>query len=395
MSPYGKVRLTSLGGREDLNELAGSRVNLLELIEWLSSASHWGGTSGGGELASGDPDPGRGCGDGGSGGGSGGGEDRVAEETLAVLTASAVRKGSLDQMELEACREDMLDTLRRCISAGKPIQLTLMAFPFKVPNPAKVGSRTMPDLAELTSILRLCHLREKIEACYEPGLEVHLIHDGSYIADIFGVDREEVRLYEAYLKRLIEASGADDFIHTHDFLDLLRARHTEVQSNLARMRKKTLQWWRATRDSEERRERFRKTLGMINLRDLSSEEAEALLEAADRGRLEAPYREVEARVHHAMRTYHLRDAILHEFDPRPRCFPDAIHATSQERPRRLALWLVRRGESRLPWHGVGLIDEQLHLRVTLHTELRDDDRYRTVFLEDEDTPFFRVEMTSS
>jgi hypothetical protein len=374
MSVYGKVRLTSLGGRGDLGELAGSHVNLSELVEWLSSSVDWGEatpSTNGIHVA-----------------------DHVTEEVLRLLTASAVRKGSLEQMELEACRQEMLTTLERCISAGKPIQLTLMAFPFKVPNPAKVGSRTQPDLAELTALLRLCHLREKIAACHAPGLEVHLIHDGSYIADIFEVDLEEVRRYEAYLNRLIEASGADGFVHTHDFLDLLAVHRAEIQPNLARMRQETLGWWRANRDSEEWRERFRKTLGMINLRELSAEEADSLLEAADHGRLEAPYRELEARVHHAMRTYHLRDSILHRFDPRPRCFPDAIHTTSQERPRRLALWLVRRGESRLPWHGVGLIDDQLHLRVTLHKDVADEDRHQPVFLEDEGTPFFHVEAPS-
>ncbi len=133
---------------------------------------------------------------------------------------------------------------------------------------------------------------------------------------------------------------------------------------------------------------------MMNLRDLSVSEAAYLLTQAECGRLPEEYRDLEIRVHRAMLSYHLRDSILHQFDPRPRWFPDAIHATTQERPRRLALWLIRRGQSRLPWHGVGLIDQRLQLRVALHANLIDDERYRPVFLEAESTPFFYVETSS-
>jgi pyoverdine/dityrosine biosynthesis protein Dit1 len=83
-----------------------------------------------------------------------------------------------------------------------------MAFPFKVPNPAKVGPRRMPDLAELAAIVRLYNLNTKVKSIYPPGMEIHIIHDGSYIADVFGVALEEVRSYEKYFARLVQATGA-------------------------------------------------------------------------------------------------------------------------------------------------------------------------------------------
>ena len=72
---------------------------------------------------------------------------------------------------------------------------------------------------------------------------------------------------------------------------------------------------------------------------------------APTGSLPSGFECVERRVHRAMVGYYVQDAVIHQFDPRPHCFPDAIHATTQNRPGRLSLWLVRRGRSLLPWHG--------------------------------------------
>lgn len=94
----------------------------------------------------------------------------------------------------------------------------------------------------------------------------------------------------------------------------------------------------------------------------------------------------------AMLRYFLRDRLLHAFDPRPKCFPDAIHATTQCRPRRLAIWMVDRGRSLLPWHGVGAIDRTGRWRVALAREVLRNPSYRPVFLEGEDTPFFYREV---
>jgi hypothetical protein len=92
-----------------------------------------------------------------------------------------------------------------------------------------------------------------------------------------------------------------------------------------------------------------------------------------------------------MLQYHLRDAILHRFDPRPEHFPDAIHATTQVRPRRLALWLIRRGRSLLPWHGVGVLDVRGQARVDFVERVLNNPCYRPVFVDREQTPFFYLE----
>lgn len=319
------------------------------------------------------------------------GRGHPAQQLLFLLVSSAYRKGSLHSMRFAECQQALLRTIRRSIDVGRPVPLTLMAFPFKVPNPAKVGARVLPDLAELAAILRLCELNAEAKTFYEPGLEIHIIHDGSYIADIFGIPLPEVRQYERYFAGLLRAAGAGDFIFTHDFLDLFGRSAGEIERQLEDFKAATLRWWYGHRSSPEWTHLFAKTLGMMNLREIPSCVVRRLMAEARAGSLDCEYRPLERRVHQAMLNYHLRDSLLHGFDPRPNDFPDAIQATTQERPKRLALWLVRRGNSLLPWHSVGVIDRRGRLGVDLAHHVDDHPSYRPVFLEHEQTPFFYLE----
>lgn len=312
----------------------------------------------------------------------------TAERLLGLLTSSAVRKGSLEQMQFDRCQPELLRAIERSVRAGLPVQLTLMAFPFKTPNPAKVGPRRLPDLAELAALVRLHQLNARAKSAYPPGLEIHILHDGAFIAPVFGVALEEVRSYERYFSRLVASLDGESFIHLHDFQALLRASASDLGRWAARAHASIRRWRLDARGSPEWTDRFRKTLGMINLRGLSPREAGRLLEQATTGRLPAEHRELERRARVAMLRYRLRDSLLHTLDPRPACFPDAIHATTQCRPRRLAIWLVDRGRSLLPWHGVGVIDSEENWRVAPARNVMESPSFRPVFLEGEDTPFY-------
>jgi Pyoverdine/dityrosine biosynthesis protein len=309
----------------------------------------------------------------------------IAERLLALLTSSAVRKGSLKKMQFQRCRADLLRAIDRCVRADKSVQLTLMAFPFKVPNPAKVGPRRMPDLAELAALAQLQQLHRKIKSIYPPGLEIHIIHDGAYIAAVFGVTLDEVYGYERYFSRMVDALDGERFLHMHDIQTLAHlAGYTNVGQQAGRLRRAIPDW---PRGSQEWRERFSKTLGMMNLRGFPADEVSRLLDHAGSGRLPAGYDDLERQVRMASLRYYLRDALLDAIDPLPACFPDAIHVTTQCRPGRLAIWMVGRGCSLLPWEGVGVIDGAGKWEVALAREVLGNPKYREVFLDGEDTPF--------
>jgi hypothetical protein len=311
----------------------------------------------------------------------------AAERLLRLLSSSRCRKGSLEQMDFRRCRSHLLAALRRCTRAGAPVQLTLMAFPFKVPNPAKVGPRTLPDLAELTSIRWAQALGARIAEIYAPGLRLDIIHDGGLIAEVFGVGPAEVRAYEEYFHRLLRVAGAGGLIRCHDFEQLQRRAGLDPSGALDELREEAAHWWRSSRDTPAWRSCFTKTLGMLQLRDLSPEEAGRLLRAAGGGSLPPEFTGLEQCVHEAMMAYRVKNAIIHCFDPRPAAFPDAIHATTRVQPGRLALWLVRRGSGLLPWHGVGVVDDAGRARVALAEQVGCRPDLRAVTLPGEDTPF--------
>ncbi len=48
------------------------------------------------------------------------------------------------------------------------------------------------------------------------------MHDGLFIADVFGIEPEEVHQYETYFAKLISMTTASNFIRCHDFGTLQR-----------------------------------------------------------------------------------------------------------------------------------------------------------------------------
>jgi Pyoverdine/dityrosine biosynthesis protein len=310
----------------------------------------------------------------------------LAERVFSVLLSSAYRKNSLSAMELSRCRPTIMSALGRCIGRGRPIEITLLAFPFKVPNPAKVGTRTLPDFAELAAIRQYLKLRAAIQRVYSPGLLFHILHDGSLIAGAFGVEVDEVRQYQTYFSKLAE-KVAPGLILCYDFEALQQQSALDPSEATEELQFIAKRWFRERHGTAEWKAAFRKTLGMINLREIPAKQVADLLRHEIVGRLPFSWQHIEERVHSAMTQYHVADAIIHQFDPRPFCFPDAIHATTQERPGRLALWTVRRGQSLLPWHGVGCLDERGQARVLHAVRVRERGDYHPVFVEGETTPF--------
>jgi hypothetical protein len=317
-----------------------------------------------------------------------------AERVFSILLSSAFRKNSLARMGLPQCGAEMLSTLRRRTARGLPVQLTLLAFPFKVPNAVKVGKRRLPDSAELMAIWHLATLREAIRSVYPPGLELHILHDGSLIADVFGLDLQEVRDYERYFAGLVLEEGADNFIQCHDFHDLQQTHTPLACGSTEKLRSAARRWWLERRGTDEWRRSFQRTLGMINLREFPAAAVATLMDYASVGSLPEAYSSVENEVHRAMVEYFVRDAIIHQFDPRTQCFPDAIHATTQDRPGRLALWLVRRGCSLLPWHGIGCFDVEGGARIAYDWDVCRREDYRAEFVAEEETPFSYRELES-
>jgi hypothetical protein len=222
---------------------------------------------------------------------------------------------------------------------------------------------------------------------YRPGIELHILHDGDLLADVFEVPLDQIRRYEDYFRTLVQIAGASPFIHCHNFTELQLSCGFKPDGISESLRRLAEEWWTSNQGTPIWCERFRKTLGMMNLREYPWQTAANLLHQARVGSLGKGFENLERKVHRTMVEYHVRDRIIHRLDPRPICFPDAIHATTQQRPGRLAVWLVRRGRGLLPWHGIGVVDRQDQVSVRPAEHVIGLQGCRPVYVESEESPF--------
>jgi hypothetical protein len=189
----------------------------------------------------------------------------------------------------------------------------------------------------------------------------------------------------------VRTVGVDRFVHCESLDDLLSVDESDqggfVHPDIGHARGGDLA------DS------LRKTLGMLNLRDIPVASLASLMNDAsgDRGDATTLAHMDDAlrqRLLQAMARYAWLDAFLHRFDPRPSAFPDAVHATTKSQPGRLALWLVRRGRGILPWHGVGVLRPNGHVSVEYASEIAASNTFRPIFYEAEATPFFYAQTSA-
>jgi pyoverdine/dityrosine biosynthesis protein Dit1 len=272
------------------------------------------------------------------------------------------------------------------VRRAQPLQITLIGFPFKVPNPLKVGPRMLPDLAEVAALAALARLHQAVQAVYPPGLEIVIIHDGTYIADALDVPLSHARTYADYFGWLVRATGTDAFIRCADLAELMRTHGSGRGGSEGVGTDRTPP---SVVRTHAQAVAFRKTLGMLNVRSIPAGTLSAAYQATlsgDNASLTGDAATLPMRAWRAMEQYEACDTLLHRFDPRPRAFPEAIHATTRSQPGRLALWLVRRGRSVLPWQGVGVVRGD-RVEVRQAVDIQESSAYRPVFLEGETTPF--------
>jgi hypothetical protein len=313
--------------------------------------------------------------------------DRVSRRVLDVLLSGRFRKGSREAMQADEFAARHIDLIAGQIGRAQPVQITLIGFPFKAPNPLKVGPRTLPDLAEVAALATLAQLNCAVQAAYPPGLEIVVIHDGTYIASAFDVSLSEARAYAEYFGSLLRATGTHAFVRQADLAELMAAHgpgDAAPTSGIA-----TDGATPVGAPANPRPAALRKTLGLLNVRSLPAGTLSAAVRATlsgDHDALPGDAALLPMRAWRAMEDYEACDALLRRFDPRPRAFPAAIHATTRSQPGRLALWLVRRGRSLLPWQGVGVIrGDRVEVRHAVDVETSPD--FRPVFVQGEDTPF--------
>lgn len=316
----------------------------------------------------------------------------TTECILKILTSNRFRKGSLNKVDFKYYRHSIFQLIRRRVRKNEPLQITLLACPFKVPNPRKVLSRVTPDLAEIGMLIKLNELNSVIKHIYPPGVEITIIHDGLFYNKPFNVTRDKVLLYRKLFQSWIKYLDLD-FATSLDLIDLFGEAYPKFDLNKAKLKaKKHLKKWMYEEEyKQERHECFKLTLNEMWLPKYSREDfIKSIEEYENFGFIKD--KEIERQVWNSVFIYKQNEIVLYHNDPRPILFPQAIHASAKYRVGRLSLWLIRSGHAILPWHGVGILRKDGIISVGYEPYLRKSDSFQPVYLEREETQFFYKEI---
>jgi hypothetical protein len=134
-----------------------------------------------------------------------------------ILLARRYRGGTRVSSGLELMQEK----IRRRMEMNQPIRLTISLFPCKIPNRLK-SSGDLPDLAEMTSLLRLKEIALAVNGFYKPGLEIIVLTDGNRFKNILRFPPKIIDNYQRGLFKMSKLLELDGLVKIVDYVETLQ-----------------------------------------------------------------------------------------------------------------------------------------------------------------------------
>lgn len=88
------------------------------------------------------------------------------------------------------------------VDQNKPIEMTLLGFPFKSINTRDKTLGRMPDYGEELSMLNFADMDNEIRKVYEPGIHITIVSDGYMFNHLMNVPDSEVAAYEESVRNM-------------------------------------------------------------------------------------------------------------------------------------------------------------------------------------------------
>src|SRR5262245_55962669 len=129
--------------------------------------------------------------------------EELARTALDTMLTRQFRVGPLPPPEVY---EQFLAPVRRYVSKGRPIRVTVGYGPLKNPN-AVAHSRA--DWAEFFALCHLVAWHNKVQRVYPPGLQFQIVFDDETLILANGTDRAEMDAYMSSIGDLIRALGLE------------------------------------------------------------------------------------------------------------------------------------------------------------------------------------------
>ncbi|VTZ65823.1 L-tyrosine/L-tryptophan isonitrile synthase family protein [Sinorhizobium medicae] len=286
--------------------------------------------------------------------------ETLAQRILALFTTPDILFGEASFVTSRS--DEWLSRISYLIEQERPIEFTILGFPFKMPVPLKTNRKTA-DFGELVSLKRLNEIGRAVAQAYEPGARVHVFTEGPFHV-LNGIERSWADGYFASLQAMIEQFGIDSNLVLHDL--------NRVADDTPEFRQV---WNSATEDIRARRDAADPaTLDAIKdalpVRFHNIYNPGASIDDLRRAYLNDGTREelraaITARAEEGVLGYRAFLEARDRISLLDKYAPDAIGMTVSPRPGRLGVRPLPEPADKLPYHGVPVLS---HDRNTLRID---------------------------
>lgn len=260
-----------------------------------------------------------------------------------------------------------LKAIRYFVKQNKPLQLTILGFPFKMPVPIKTN-RSLPDMGEVLSLKRLHYITELIGAVYNPGAVITVVTEG-----VFGrfnnMKKSEYNAYKNFLNEIIKTFYWTDTLKiielekmekmTDNFVDLFEKKVNKLKKLYEVKDKEFLKKYNGAKLSISR---------IINTRDLNI--SNLLLMDVYNTKLKMSEvtpevlkirKHIEIMTYETLLRYHAYLMVRDDLNFIEKTVPHAITLSVSPKPNRLGIIPVNKNCIRLPYHGVPVYHENKNI----------------------------------
>ena len=316
----------------------------------------------------------------------------AAEQILSIFQDENYRFGP---REFIAENHDLwIKKLSYFIEINLPIEFTILGFPFKMPVSLKTN-RTLPDMGETLSLLRLYHISKHIQTIYKPGAIIHVFTEGAF-GNFSGVSKVEWVSYREYLKTLVALFGWNT-LQIHDlsdmeqsvgnFNDLYENRIVEFERLYNEKNPEFMKRFDGAYPSIVKIVSTRKYSDTV-LMDVYND---ALTDEDVSDEVVAIRREIENSAISGIPKYFAYLAVRDDLNYLETVVPHYIPLTVSPKPNRLGIIPVNEHCQRLPYHGVVVRHPDSTYTIEYLIDIkRDGKTYTPVYIttDSEDKPFY-------
>ncbi len=322
----------------------------------------------------------------------------TAEKVFSLFLDNEVLFGPKEYVN--DAKKEWIKQFNYFITKKRPIQMTILGFPFKMPIPLKTD-RTLPDMGELLSLKRLYDITLSIKTVYPPGAIITIVTEG-----VFGkfnhISKIEYDNYALFLNKMIKEFGFESYLKivaledmeklSKNFKKQFAEKVNTLESQYKNNNSELLKKYNGAKESIYRIVNTKRL--KIPIKTLMNVYNEDILEKNLSRKEQVIRKTIEKELHSMLISYLAYLMVRDDLNFIERMVPHAITLSVSPKPNRLGIIPVASHCIRLPYHGVPIYHpgENKFTIEYLIDIVRSASSFRKIYWENdkERKPFFYV-----